>query len=275
MNYTSIILKMICLFASFSNVFAQLSTKEIEKFSKTLLIVNFNHPYYKNIEFLKKLYSPFFPHIVFYSDGNIPHPEVTCLMTDSGRLISETLYDALNKNPGYEGYLFLEDDCVLNMWNCFSLDLNKVWLLPGFSIANLENRTFTEDWAWVGAFNVTKQAFSRLLPKDLEIIAKNFGKDRAIGTAADMFYFPGKFREDVMRMCLDFKNVYIEIAMPCILACLDTKENWEKVTVLWGVAENSLHENWPKDYTCIHPVKLSSVKNRELVERVFRNMLFQ
>lgn len=257
------------------------------KFKNVLLIINFNHPYYKNIDFLKELYAPYFNRIVFY--GTKPHQEVTCFETNEGRYISEVLYDALEKNPGYDGYLFLEDDCILNMWNCFQLDISKIWILTvynpdangrgyiahgrGYTWANLALETFEHSWAWPSNMAATKNAFSQLLPRDIKNVTNNIGKDIAIGTSADMCYFPGKYRDDVMRMCPIFKEVFIEIAMPNMLACLDDRTRWETVSVMWGITDNQLRTKWPLEYTCVHPVKLSSTANRDLTKNIFAQMM--
>ena len=259
-----------------------------DKFQNVLLIINFNHPYYKNIEFIKKLYAPYFKKIVFY--GEKPHDEVRSFYTNEGRLICQVLHDALERNPGYEGYLFLEDDCILNMWNCFALNLEKIWILamhtPDWihgdykvaeeaAWANLSTGACHADWAWVSPTGLVavKKAFSQLLPKDLEHIANNIGKDYAIGNSADMFYFPEKYRNDMLRLCQAFNNVFIEIAIPTMLACLDHKSKCETVSIVWGITDDQLKAQWPTHYNCVHPVKFSSDANRELVTTVFTQMI--
>jgi hypothetical protein len=264
-------------------------TVDKNKFKNVLLIINFNHPYYKNIDFLKKLYAPYFNRIVFY--GTQPHQEVTCFATNEGRLISEVLYDALARNPGYDGYLFLEDDCILNMWNCFELDINKMWFVimnvpvsrqqeykicpENFAWANLDTGACHADWAWVQSYGLAavKKTHEQLLPKDLEHLRNNIGKDYAIGNTADMFYFPTQYRDDVMRLCAVFKDVYIEIAIPTMFACLDDKKQWELASIIWGISDYELQTKWPIEYTCVHPVKLSSATNRELTKNIFAQML--
>lgn len=250
-----------------------------QKFKNVLLIINFNHPYYANIEFIKKLYAPFFKDIIFY--GEEPHPMVNQIKTEKGFYVSELMYQVLENYPDHEGYLFLEDDCILNIWNCLSLDLNKIWLLPGFTrseyvqtyphfiTTHLITGQATEAWGWSWRAESTKRAFSKLLPHDLENITYNVGKDCAIASAADMFYFPARYRTQVMRMCLAFKDVFIEVAMPCILACLDKKEQWEKVSIWFEVSEEYLKKQWPTEQTCVHPIKLSSHMSRQRVLDIF------
>jgi hypothetical protein len=243
------------------------------KFSNVLLIINFNHPYYGNIDFLKRLYSPFFPNIVFY--GESADPRVTAIPTHIGFFISDVMSDVINKHPGYKGYLFLEDDCILNIWNCWDFDLDKIWLVRITSTCNMVTKQNAHSWAWSypHGFEPTKKAFAHLSPKDLEILGHNVGKDNACGASADIFYFPARLKDDVLRLVPHFRPVFIEIAMPTILAALDYKENWQIINILWGPDNGSLHNRWPIEYTCIHPLKLSSVANQALIKRVFEKMI--
>lgn len=253
------------------------------KFSNTLLIINFNHPYYENIAFLNKLYRPFFPNIVFY--GEKPHPEVIQMKTEKGFYVCDLIAHAIENNPDYEGYLFLEDDCVLNMWNCFSLDLDKIWLLPGFTqnssgrvtphfiTCNIITKEWSHPWAWSSRLESIRNAFRNLTHKDLVNLNYNLGNNIAIATSADMFYFPAKFKNDVGRLCAVFKDVFIETAMPCILASLDKKENWEKVSIFFEMPQLHVSNEWPIIPTCVHPVKFSRDSNRNMTEQIFKRML--
>lgn len=271
---------IIILLSSFSIFFAQ--NYNHNKFHNTLLIINFNHPYYDNIPFLKEIYAPFFSNMIFY--GEKAHNEVVSIRTEKGHYVSNLIFHVLETNPGYEGYLFLEDDCILNLWNCLSLDLDKIWLLPGFTLSenaittshfitvNVASGKWSEPWGWPWRLESVRNAFQKLSPKDKEYLTYNLGKDIAIATAADMFYFPGKYREDVMRLCPIFEDVFIETAMPCILAALDFKEKWEKVSILFGVTSMQVHHHWPMEQTCIHPVKLSDNNNRDSVRKLYKRM---
>lgn len=271
---------LLCIWAFNQN---DLKAYDYTKLNNTLLIINFNHPYFDNIPFLKKLYSPFFKKIVFYGEGE--HPEVTKIKSNKGHFVCEVLIDALRNNPDATGYLFLEDDCILNIWNCLSLDPNKIWILPGFTadanrveyqhkfcIANSLTNANATEWWWNHpdmGFQQAKRAFENLLPEDLEIVEKSFGKGSMIGTAADMLYIPALYREQVIRIAPYFSDVFVEMALPCILSCLDTKDKWEnKVSILWG--GYSFQRPWPSEYTCVHPLKLSYEGNRYFILNVFQ-----
>ncbi len=256
------------------------------RLSNILLIIHFNHPYYANIGFIKKLYSAFFSNIVFY--GEQPHPEVITIKTHTGYLHSPVIKDVLTRYPYYDGYLFLEDDCILNIWNCLNLDFNKLWLPAlsgnpkvvnyknGFQVTNFSTGANANIWWWPTPWGLapTKRAFAQLSAQDMAILEKNVGPDIAVGTAADMFYIPGKFRDDALRLSIIFNNVFVEIAIPCIFCCLDSRENWEKTGILWGQTIPT-SSPWPRNFTCIHPVKLSNAANQAYIVNQFKTILNQ
>lgn len=90
-----------------------------------LLIVNYNHPHYESIPLLKKIYGPYFKHIVFY--GPYERPDVYFYPHQYGYFSYMCISDAMQKYPGFDGYLFLHDDCILNAWKIQDLDSSKIW----------------------------------------------------------------------------------------------------------------------------------------------------
>jgi len=251
----------------------QFLSKFQEKFDNVLLIINFNSPYYSNIPFLKKLYGSVFSKIVFYGYGGT-HPEVTSFNTLRGFDLFPVVDDVLTRYPDFQGYLFLQDDCILNVWNCLSLDLNKLWLphatltpsnweFGWYQFANMVDPRDLE-WSALWGFKEMKQGWSQLLSKDLNNLNQNAGENNVPGAQCDMFYIPQSYRLEALRLNSYFRGVFCEYAIPIIISCLDLKKNWERTSLFWdyqGVL--------PTDATCVHPVKLSSIENREHVQSVF------
>ncbi len=258
-----------------------------DKFSDLLLVINFNHPYYSNIQFLKDLYSPFFEHIVFY--GEKPDPEVFDISTHHGFFLSDVLQDVLTRFPQYRGYFILQDDCVINFWNYISLDPDKIWFAIKsnnyinrndifYSIINFDgtNVSGREKWWWSTLLNghtmfeAVRSVYVNLLPIDLEFLQENIGKNNVAGQFCDFFYIPNRFRESVLRLCPIFKNVFCEIAIPNMLCCLDKIGNWEHLKMCWGFNWRTLTKtNYPSQVSWVHPIKFSDQENRRIVTEVF------
>ncbi len=263
------------------------------KFDNVLLIVNFNHPYYESIPFIRFLYQPLFPHIVFY--GEKPDPEVQTVDLYFGVYSIRTLADALSRFPQYEGYLFLQDDCMMNPWNYADLDLDKLWLavsrypypgsyqnspppswLPDFDKkmgqldflhASLDGK-YREHWGWwvphvYGLAAIQKAA--PFLPAAFQAqLEKNVGKNMAVAQTCDMFYIPARFRKESLQLCRIFWDVFYEISVPMMFCCLDSMENWEFLRMFWGFTQEHFLDYDPS-YHWIHPLKFSGEKHRNFV----------
>ena len=251
------------------------------KFAHTLLVVHFNHPFYGNIEFIKKLYSPILPNIVFY--GEKAHPEIHVVETHYGYLFTRVMADAMRRYPQYEGYLFLQDDCIINIWNCYTLDSNKIWYAVRFNAdrntvpspsekfelaLDISQDHIPTDWDWWASnWGVVpaREAIGNLTSTQRVFLEKNAGRNRIVGCVCDMFYVPQRFRNQVISLALNFKDIFCEIAVPTLLCCLDPISNWEQLKMLWTFALDP----YPAQFTWIHPIKLSQPSNRAQLLRIF------
>ena len=281
----------------FSN--KKLCNREVKKennlycdtFQNLLLVIHFNHPYYSNIDFLKKLYSPFFKNIVFY--GEKQHKDVLSVFTHQGYYLSNVLIDLFSRFPDYDGYLILQDDCILNYWNFISLDHTKIWYGTKFNNAEKIDITpihtaFNDPWGWKTKDNVlnaqtriesTELAYSKLTPKDKKLLEMNLGASNTSKSAADFFYIPQKHRESVLRLSDIFQEVFCEIAIPSMIYCLELVNDLEELRMVWGLGSewsghgNVSYESYPRDAHWVHPLKLSNQANRNFISNIFNEML--
>lgn len=95
-----------------------------------LLILNYpcdsteNH--YSSVDFLRNLYKPWFPNIIFY--GPIESIDVNTFdYPHNGYFFHKSVADAMRRYPNFNGYLYAADDCVLNCWNFTRFDKTKLW----------------------------------------------------------------------------------------------------------------------------------------------------
>lgn len=249
-----------------------------------LLIIHYNHPYYSSAGFLKELYLPYCPNIVFFGDGNreelrVEGIKIQEIATDSGRLFSRVMSKVFEQYPSFRGYLFLQDDCLLNYWQFTHLNKDKIWFAlffneskePFFSSINLiTNEIFIRPWeGWHihSLLENTKKAYSTMPKKFLNKIQKTLGADRAVTQVCDMFYIPGRHTEKALELSNQFKDVFCEIAVPMTLCALDPIKKWEQLSMRWGAA--SL-ENYPYHLSWIHPIKLSHLDTRKKVKEIFK-----
>ena len=232
-----------------------------------LLIINYNHPYYKNNDFLRKLYSPFFPNIVFF--GPTSGPDIHSYDAQYGAWGHRAIAMAMEMYPNYQGYLFLEDDCVFHFWNMVRFDKNKIW------IGDKNNRRiyhFNEKARWSNwnhdyyGCNKLQNAMQKISLRHRKMLEKNIGQNAGLGGMADIIYFPARFKNEVIKLAHLFANelVFIEIALPTITACLDEEKNWESLHGRWGYLDEY---NPCLDF--VHPIKFSVEENRTFIQNLF------
>jgi hypothetical protein len=240
-------------------------------FDDILLIINFNHPYYNNIEFLKEIYSPYFRNIVFY--GEKKEPGVHAVAHHYGWFVHKAIRHAMKKWPNYKGYICCQDDCLMNFWNLTRLNKKKIWFHT-FWTASLSCPQM--DWVWWQypcGHEASQEAYRKLPAKALKNLQANVGPGNFAFTWADFVYIPGKYRKDFIKIsnCFSDPDVFIEIAIPTILLCLDRKEKMEKINPYWGGSINTINlADYRSDYDWVHPIKLSNLENRQFVRETIR-----
>lgn len=245
-----------------------------EYFKDVLLIINFNHPHYANIEFLKEIYSPYFPNIVFY--GEKEHPEVNKIDHNLGWFVHRAMSDAMTRWPNYRGYICCQDDCFMNFWNFTRLDKDKIWLhhywIQSLVLPN-------DNWPWWNmpcGLDAVIAAYSKLPTENFMLLEKNCGPYRVAYSWADFFYIPAKYKEEFIRIntCFDNPDVFIEIAIPTLVLSLEDNKQMEKLNPYWGGTISSIDlEEYDSDYDWIHPLKFSVETNRQFIRETIKAQL--
>ena len=104
-----------------------------KSFIDILLIINYNHFGFENLnEYLLKLYSPFFPNIVFITP-NISNKSneiniISCNDSFYGYYSYICFKKVYEKYSNYKGYLFINDDLFMKIWELDNFDFNIPWL---------------------------------------------------------------------------------------------------------------------------------------------------
>lgn len=180
------------------------------------------------------------------------------------------------------GYLYVNDDMVVNWWRLLDFDRNKVWQGP--ETVDFRQDAYGEiinkDWMWwtmpVG-LPACKRSYEELktiaeeendfeAKKALEIYLKNGeGKPRCGKGWSDFFYVPGRVAKTCQRILdIHYKHeFFLEMAIMNVLHSLDYKENFEVVKGiflpdLWLTNSKDSREFWGvynTTITFIHPFK--------------------
>jgi hypothetical protein len=246
-----------------------------------LLIINYNHAHYESIPLLKELYSKYFPHMVFY--GPEEHENVHLCRHDRGFFAVNALGDALNRYPNFAGYLYTNDDCIINFWNFCRFDKEKIWAPRGtngvelWGLANIKTGKTTfpappGTWWWQPmGYQAAKNAYSNLSQKHLGMLSANWGPFNILYNFSDVVYIPAKYRPEAIELCYCFKDVFVEFAIPTICSCLCLNTEWETLRGLLQYA--GVQKAYLPSHDFAHAIKLSSASNRSFIKDEFNKIL--
>ena len=255
-------------------------------FADIFLAINFNHPFYQNIPILKRYYEPLFPNYFFCGpevDSKGGHPIIVIPQprNEYGFYGFQCLAEAVRRNPGYEGYFYVNDDMIINWWNFYKLDKTKIWFpTPKQMGAHpmLPNKIPVPFW-WLRAACLERcsKTFAALEsdPKvsktnAIRTYLDNVGNKRVCSNAlADIVYVPGRFAKTYELLTQKFFDnlVFLEVSTPMAISMLDKRDNMIDIEGLylqrifgWGPWTKNTDRAWLKyNYKTffLHPYKFS------------------
>ncbi|XP_071086547.1 uncharacterized protein [Haliotis cracherodii] len=254
----------------------------INTFSNILLIVVFNFPHYQNLDLLETIYSMHFPNILYcgprkdrfdaYAKHLTKHVSFIEVDVGDGWFAQNCLTQAMKINYNVDGYLYIGDDTLVNVWNLHNLPFDKLWLVK----ATVLQQSKKTEWPWfnsprVGlkmyqaALNASKVLNKRRFDSFLQMLARNTKKvDGLLKSASDIAYVPRKYKNDVIYFMEHFSkfNLFVEITIPTVFAGIEKWENVHKMPgmYLWYDGKRKhVTKYFNKDGIFLHPVKLSTV----------------
>lgn len=231
-----------------------------------LLIINYNHPYYESYNFLTNIYQKTCPHIVFY--GEKTGKNIHAVTTHQGWFAQRVLADAMLRYPDYDGYLMVQDDCFINYWNLGRFDRSKIWS----NEANPNNLLAPNyHWMWWTkecGLKALKKSLSQLDSCYIKQLHDNCGPNTAVTGAADFIYIPASYKESFLLLSTIFNDVFIEIALPTIVFCLEKRDNIEFTHFIW---DYNGHNVLDRTLDWIHPLKFSQISNQERIKKYLKD----
>lgn len=117
------------------------------EFSDIVLVIVYNYPFYSSVPSLTALYRNAFPTIMFCGPQKTRNHSVETLHIHKGYYSYTCVSRAMEKHPGYAGYLLINDDVMLNYWNLVGMDREKIWEGPKGTISFL-NYSLPSNWYW-------------------------------------------------------------------------------------------------------------------------------
>lgn len=179
-------------------------------FRNVLLVIIFNYRIYSNVPTLKSFYEPAFSDIILCGPEANSEYGVHQVNISKRYFGYYCLATAIREKPNFEGYLYVNDDMIVNFWNLANFNKNRIWEGPRSTIT-VDSYRPPEVWYWwksrwgMSRCNETFYEIFQLmrksenlsrLKKALQILKKN-GEGRYLCNRgrSDISYLPGKFTE--------------------------------------------------------------------------------
>ena len=253
-------------------------------FSDVVLVIVFNFPFYSNIPTLTTLYKNAFPTIMFCGSKETKDYTVEALDVYKGYFAYMCMSRAMEKYPGYSGYLLIGDDVILNYWNLVGLSRNKIWEGPKVPI--LIEFMPAEKWSWwysEWGVKTCQKAYHEIWASRKYSVNKkmakvknnsvnenvhfrgplldikwtvNISKGNVDWTflcprgRSDIFYVPRKFADEFKTLSHIFykHRSFLEIAVPTMLRMIDKKKNFEYIPGIYlpGVGDRQSEFLWER-----------------------------
>ena len=147
----------------------------------------------------------------------------------------------VNRYPNYKGYLYVNDDMIVNWWNMIRTPQDKIWY--GKEIVNEAGADMNKPapccWHWwtsAKALENCKNAFRSLQSSSskwngkqyLDIYFENSkGAELCLRAWSDFMYIPGRLSKVFSYVANEFyrNKVFLEVAVATMLSMLDEKKN--------------------------------------------------
>eukprot|EP00117_Sycon_ciliatum_P000317 scpid72455/ scgid6429/ len=244
---------------------------QAKKCRRVLLIVIFNFPFLHQVPLLTKMYGEAATKLVYYSDVENKTLGVRRVPLERGFFQQRAISDAMRRDPGYDGYLWISDDMYLGYPALFSRrNFNNIWTFPHELPARYVNNKGTDPyyhWNMPYGRAACQLGYLCLADKYVRRVQAHLGcTDCMVKGASDFGYIPRRYVPSFMELAYVFRNVFFEIAIPSILKMIvdDVKTDLDIVDdglYIWGPSgakAEKARKAWRVTTPFIHPVKFSN-----------------
>ena len=234
----------------------------LKQFLNILLIINYNQKNYEKLNFyILNLYKNFFPNYVFITPNEINSTNnntISCNETNYGYQSYICLEKVYRKYPDFKGYLFVNDDDFIKIWELDNLNYD----IPWFYLFH----TLLKEW---GHYKRCKDIY-KVLNKNNKWklnLTKFLGYYNIPVVVSDFYYIPNNM---ISQFCQIVKEMYksklfLECVIPTTMGIILSKEyQLIHFKPLYRNERKKAINYLRKDFKqiTIHPIKFSNEYNK-------------
>ncbi|XP_020108334.1 probable glycosyltransferase STELLO2 [Ananas comosus] len=169
---------------------------------------------------------------------------------------------------GAEGFLFLQDDIIINYWNLLQADKNKLWITKKVTQSWITvplNGSDRSDW-FAKQGDLVKKVVGNF-PVHFQVSYKEtMGEDKLIYCSSELFYIPRRFVGDFSDLVglVGDVDIHHKIAVPMFFLAMDSDQNIDSDALAKAVYRTNLlaNESFSAIYTAqapaVYPVKVQN-----------------
>ncbi|KAJ9695832.1 hypothetical protein PVL29_011022 [Vitis rotundifolia] len=189
------------------------------------------------------------------------------LAVEEGRLdfVYKQLLNIFSRFTSAEGFLFLQDNTILNYWNLLQADKSNLWITDKVSKSwSTVSTSGNSDWFSKQA-DMVKRVVS-MMPVHFQVNYKEtINSDQLLTVcSSEVFYIPRRFIADFTELVnlVDNLEIHHKVAIPMFFLSMDSPQNFDPVLSRMIYEENPSSTNSSTFYSdkvpAVHPWNVSS-----------------
>ncbi|XVF56150.1 hypothetical protein PTKIN_Ptkin06aG0094000 [Pterospermum kingtungense] len=232
-------------------------------FGNVVLILFCNGPVERTALEWRLLYGRIFKTVVILSAQ-----KNSDLAVEEGQLdqIYKHLPKIFDQFSSVEGFLFLEDDTILNYWNLLQADKTKLWIADKVSMSwTTASISGNSDWYSKQADMVNKVVGT--MPVHFQVNYKEVVRgDKSLTIcSSEIFYIPRRFVADFVDLVnlVGHLEIHQKVAIPMFFLSMDSPQNYDLVLSKMVYkpelpSANASSTHYSAQAPAVHPWKVSS-----------------
>ncbi|XP_072984860.1 probable glycosyltransferase STELLO2 [Typha latifolia] len=212
-------------------------------FGNVVLIMHCSGPVDRTALEWRLLYGRIFKTVIILSEQSNAE-----LAVEHAQLVQAYKYlpKVFDRFTGAEGFLFLQDDVILNYWNLLLADKTKLWITnkvtDSWITVPIEGNK--QEW-FVNQGNMVKKVVSSF-PVHFQVSYKeSISEDKLIFCSSELFYVPGRFVSDFSDLVgiVGDLGIHHKIAVPMFFQAMDSPQNFDSDALARTVYRTKLSAN--------------------------------